>query len=65
VINPAFAAFITHYRCKPVICQRARPETKGNGKLGIMESWRVFSAPSQRYPSISLSIIFAIISQDF
>ena len=28
VINPAFAAFITHYRCKPVICQRARPETK-------------------------------------
>ena len=29
VINPAFAAFITHYRCKPVICQRARPETKG------------------------------------
>lgn len=29
VMNPAFSAFITHYRCKPIICQRARPETKG------------------------------------
>lgn len=29
VLNPAFSAFITHYRCQPIICQRARPETKG------------------------------------
>lgn len=29
VINPAFAAFITHYRCHPVICRRGRPQTKG------------------------------------
>jgi Mu transposase, C-terminal domain len=29
VLNPAFSAFITHYRCRPIICQRARPETKG------------------------------------
>lgn len=29
LINPAFAAFITHYRCKPVICRRGRPQTKG------------------------------------
>lgn len=29
VMNPAFSAFITHYRCKPIICQRARPQTKG------------------------------------
>jgi hypothetical protein len=29
VINPAFAAFITHYRIQPVICRRGRAETKG------------------------------------
>lgn len=29
VINPAFSAFITHYRCRPIICRRGRPETKG------------------------------------
>ena len=29
VMNPAYSAFITHYRCKPIICQRSRPETKG------------------------------------
>lgn len=29
VFNPAFVAFITHYRCKPVACRRGRPETKG------------------------------------
>jgi len=29
VLNPAFAAFLTHYCCRPLICQRARPETKG------------------------------------
>lgn len=29
VLNPAFSAFITHYHCRPIICQRARPETKG------------------------------------
>lgn len=29
VINPSFSAFITHYRCQPVICQRGRPQTKG------------------------------------
>lgn len=29
LINPAFAAFITHYRCRPVICRRGRPQTKG------------------------------------
>jgi transposase len=29
LLNPAFSAFITHYYCRPIICQRARPETKG------------------------------------
>ncbi|MHC5076414.1 MAG: IS21 family transposase [Planctomycetota bacterium] len=29
VYNPAFIAFITHYNCKPIICRRRRPETKG------------------------------------
>jgi len=29
VLNPAFSAFITHYHCQPIICQRGRPETKG------------------------------------
>lgn len=29
LINPAFAAFITHYRCRPVICRRGRAQTKG------------------------------------
>lgn len=29
VINPAFSGFITHYCCRPIICRRARPETKG------------------------------------
>jgi transposase len=29
VINPAFAAFITHYRNQPIICRRGRAETKG------------------------------------
>jgi len=29
VYNPAFAAFITHYNCKPVACRPRSPETKG------------------------------------
>jgi transposase len=29
IINPAFAAFITHYCVRPVICRRGRAETKG------------------------------------
>jgi len=29
VMNPAFSAFITHYRCRPIICRRGRAETKG------------------------------------
>jgi len=29
VINPAFSSFTTHYRIRPIICQRRRPETKG------------------------------------
>jgi len=29
VFNPAFTAFITHYACRPVICSRGRPQTKG------------------------------------
>ena len=29
LINPAFSAFVTHYRIRPVICQRGRPRTKG------------------------------------
>ena len=29
IFNPSFAAFITHYNCKPIICQRGRPQTKG------------------------------------
>lgn len=27
--NPSFLDFITHYRCRPIACQRGRPETKG------------------------------------
>jgi transposase len=29
VYNPAFVQFITHYRCKPLACRPARPQTKG------------------------------------
>jgi transposase len=29
VFNPAFIAFITHYRCRPVACRPRRPQTKG------------------------------------
>ena len=29
VFNPGFAAFITHYHCRPIACQRGRPQTKG------------------------------------
>ncbi len=29
VFNPAYAAFITHYHCRPIACQRGRPKTKG------------------------------------
>jgi transposase len=29
VFNPSFSAFITHYECRPIACQRGRPETKG------------------------------------
>jgi len=29
VFNPSFAAFITHYQCKPVACMRGRAQTKG------------------------------------
>lgn len=29
LLNPAFAAFATHYCLRPVICRRGRPETKG------------------------------------
>ena len=29
VFNPSFTAFITHYRCQPIICRRGRPQTKG------------------------------------
>ncbi len=29
LINPAFSAFLTHYRIRPVICQRGRAQTKG------------------------------------
>jgi transposase len=29
VFNPAFTAFITHYKCKPVACRPASPQTKG------------------------------------
>jgi len=29
IINPAFADFSTHYRIRPIICQRRHPETKG------------------------------------
>jgi len=29
LLNPAFSAFITHYCCRPIICQRGRAETKG------------------------------------
>ncbi|OGQ80808.1 MAG: hypothetical protein A2289_18280 [Deltaproteobacteria bacterium RIFOXYA12_FULL_58_15] len=29
IYNPAFLQFITHYHCRPVACQRRRPQTKG------------------------------------
>jgi transposase len=29
LMNPAFSSFLTHYRIRPVICQRGRPRTKG------------------------------------
>ena len=29
VFNPSFTAFITHYACRPIICSRGRPQTKG------------------------------------
>jgi transposase len=29
VFNPSYSAFITHYHCRPIACQRGRPETKG------------------------------------
>lgn len=29
VYNPSFAAFVTHYQCKPVACMRGRAQTKG------------------------------------
>jgi transposase len=29
VFNPAFVAFITHYRCQPIACRRGRAQTKG------------------------------------
>jgi transposase len=29
VFNPSFIDFITHYRCKPIACQRGSPKTKG------------------------------------
>jgi transposase len=29
VFNPSFSAFITHYCCRPIACQRGRPQTKG------------------------------------
>jgi transposase len=29
VFNPAFIDFITHYQCRPIACQRGRPQTKG------------------------------------
>jgi len=29
VFNPAFAAFITHYNCRPIACRPRNPKTKG------------------------------------
>jgi transposase len=29
ILQLPFVAFITHYECRPIICSRARPETKG------------------------------------
>lgn len=29
IFNPSFLQFITHYGCRPVACQRGRPQTKG------------------------------------
>lgn len=29
IYNPSFLQFITHYNCRPVACQRRRPQTKG------------------------------------
>jgi len=36
VFNPSFAAFITHYYNKPIICRRGRPQTKGYGEYIVM-----------------------------
>jgi transposase len=38
VFNPAFIDFITHYQSRPYACKPGKKETKGNGKLNIMES---------------------------
>ena len=29
VFNPSFAAFVTHYECKPIACMQGRAQTKG------------------------------------
>ena len=29
VFNPSYIDFITHYRCRPIACQRKHPQTKG------------------------------------
>lgn len=29
IYNPRFLQFITHYECRPIACQRRRPQTKG------------------------------------
>jgi transposase len=29
VFSPPFTAFITHYDCRPLVCSRGRPQTKG------------------------------------
>ena len=45
VINPAFSAFITHYRIRPIICRRGRAETKG--KISVrFSTWRSLAAAS-------------------
>ncbi len=33
MLNPAFSAFVTHYHCRPIICQRAQPQTQTKGKV--------------------------------
>jgi transposase len=42
LLNPAFSAFITHYHCRPIICQRARPETKGKEIYCVVVSLRIW-----------------------